>query len=387
MSNLLSQGGYGCVYYPGLNCENEKSKPDKKYVTKLQKKNFNSENEHKISMMVKKIKHYEYFFLPVESQCPIDLISYKNKNKDRLKECEIIKNEKKEYVLMKILYSKNKPVTDVLFSEKVNNKELNVCIYEIYVSCLQGIKLLQENNIVHFDLKSDNILFDPIYNDTKIIDFGLSININNLNENNYKEYFYIYAPEYFLWPLEVHVINYFINMYDNNIIDEEYTNNIANKIANSYVENNKALNIFSDEFNNNYKNLCIFQIKQYIQKYKNKKNIITNLIKFNYTWDNYALSIMMLRIFDLIFKTGFSYYSFFINFSQLLMYNIHPNPLKRFSVTETFNNYIKIYYSESSIQERINMLYDINIEAAGFKMFKEENELLDESISNTKYVA
>ena len=77
MSNLLSQGGYGCVYYPGLNCENEKSKPDKKYVTKLQKKNFNSENEHKISMMVKKIKHYEYFFLPIESQCPINLISYK----------------------------------------------------------------------------------------------------------------------------------------------------------------------------------------------------------------------------------------------------------------------------------------------------------------------
>ena len=73
---------------------------------------------------------------------------------------------------MKILYSKNKPVTDVLFSEKVNNKQLNVCIYEIYVSCLQGIKLLQENDIVHFDLKSDNILFDPIYNDTKIIDLN-----------------------------------------------------------------------------------------------------------------------------------------------------------------------------------------------------------------------
>ena len=42
MSNLLSQGGFGCVYYPGLKCDNEddNNNNNDKFVTKLQKKNF-----------------------------------------------------------------------------------------------------------------------------------------------------------------------------------------------------------------------------------------------------------------------------------------------------------------------------------------------------------
>ena len=43
MSKLLSQGGFGCVYYPGITCNGETDK-DKKYVTKLQRRDFNADN-------------------------------------------------------------------------------------------------------------------------------------------------------------------------------------------------------------------------------------------------------------------------------------------------------------------------------------------------------
>ena len=36
MSKLLSQGGFGCIYYPGLKC-NGKSEYNKNVVSKLQK--------------------------------------------------------------------------------------------------------------------------------------------------------------------------------------------------------------------------------------------------------------------------------------------------------------------------------------------------------------
>lgn len=52
-----------------------------------------------------------------------------------------------------------------------------------YIHILKGIKLLLENNVVHYDIKGDNILFDEIKEIPIIIDFGLSININKLNMN------------------------------------------------------------------------------------------------------------------------------------------------------------------------------------------------------------
>ena len=43
MSKLLAQGGFGCIYYPGINC-NSKPTSDK-FVSKIQKRNQTSENE------------------------------------------------------------------------------------------------------------------------------------------------------------------------------------------------------------------------------------------------------------------------------------------------------------------------------------------------------
>ena len=71
MSNLLSQGGFGCVYYPGLKCDNEdesKKETNKNFVTKLQKRNFTSNNELNIGLTIKKNKYYEFFFFFFFSQ-------------------------------------------------------------------------------------------------------------------------------------------------------------------------------------------------------------------------------------------------------------------------------------------------------------------------------
>ena len=388
MSNLLSQGGFGCVYYPGLKCDNEddnKKNDNDKFVTKLQKKNFTSNNELNIGLTIKKSEYYKYFFLPVVSQCPVNIKVYKKKYEEQLKECDVIKDDDKKYMLMKIPYVKNKPVVEAIFNETNDKKHLMISIMELYTASLKAIGILIEKKIVHFDLKSDNILYDTQINHMKIIDFGLSIPIEKLQKENLKDYFYIYAPEYFVWPLEAHVINFLIHEYDGTNVDKKYVDDISNKIATEYVENNKGLNMFSREFRSKYMELCVLQIKKYL-KTDNKNTIINNLIKYYETWDNYSISIMLLRIVDLLFPNEFVENMFYEVFSQLLLYNIHPNPLKRFNISETFNKYYEIFYLNENVETYFEAFNSIDIDFdEGIESFKKENDLLNNSINKTIY--
>ena len=64
--------------------------------------------------------------------------------------------------------------------------------------------------IVHLDIKPNNLLYSLKDMSPLLIDFGISIPMKSLDEKNKWEYFYAYIPEYYIWPLEVHVINYYI---------------------------------------------------------------------------------------------------------------------------------------------------------------------------------
>ena len=45
MTHLLEQGGFGCVYYPGINCTQGKILNNSKVVTKLVVNDFTADNE------------------------------------------------------------------------------------------------------------------------------------------------------------------------------------------------------------------------------------------------------------------------------------------------------------------------------------------------------
>ena len=67
----------------------------------------------------------------------------------------------------------------------------------------------------------------------------------------------------------------------------------------------------------------------------------SDILQFSNTWDNYALSIMFLRILIGIHRTIDKKNKFIILFMKLLVSNIHLNPLKRLSIdstTKQFNN-------------------------------------------------
>ena len=91
MAQLLNQGAYGCIYYPGFTCKGNASK-NKKYVTKLELKDKTSINEIEISNIIKKIKNHTKYFSIIEKHCEIKLNTFKKKTASSLSECDVVNN-------------------------------------------------------------------------------------------------------------------------------------------------------------------------------------------------------------------------------------------------------------------------------------------------------
>jgi serine/threonine protein kinase len=375
MSKLLSQGGFGCVYYPGIRCTKPKDDSDvdddmSKYVSKLQRANFNSVNEANIGLRVKNNPIYKYFFLPVVSECPVKMASFSKTNEDLVSKCEVIKDIDKAYTLMKIPYANNKPIIEEIFDEIRDKKHVVVSMLESYTHLLKAIQIMIDMDVIHFDLKSDNVLYDSDMNHANIIDFGLSIPIDKLpnkndNDKKYyelmKEYFYLYAPEYYVWPIEVHIINYLLHELE----EGEDISGIAERISEEYVTTNKGLKMLSKSFVADYQEACkrcvldVLDATRPDSLEKRKRGIIDGLIKSYDTWDNYAISIIYLRYIHLLFPDGFPENRFYIQFSQLLLRNIHPDPIMRFSITTARERLYELFYLNEDVDTYIKMIEDI----------------------------
>jgi serine/threonine protein kinase len=330
-SKLLSKGGFGCIFYPGITCKGH-TKKDKNVVTKLQRRDFNSDNEILVGNLIKKIKNYKRYFLPVINNCSVNI---RNIDSHEVKKCDIISSEK-NFVVMDIPFIKNKNLISLLTERNTTNKQKLAFLLQTYIYLLNSIGLLSENDIIHFDLKLDNILIDYNSHIPYIIDFGISVPIKMISKENIKDYFYTFAPEYYVWCLDIIFINYILNDAVGylDIKSIEY-------IVDSYIEFNRGLFIFSDEFKNLYRTACIKQLSKFIHLDNNQ--IIDYYMKFYKTWDNYSLSIIYLKIVHNLLSVSNINNPHLISFVEILTLNIHPDPEKRLSIQQTrekFNNFI-----------------------------------------------
>jgi serine/threonine protein kinase len=343
MSKLLDQGGFGCVYYPGLKCDG-KVNLSKNIVTKLQKKNFRAKNEIYLGELISKIKNYQLFFSPVIRACNINLA---NVDKNALSKCEIIDETKKvEYVIMDLIRINGEQFIDLI--KKLSKKNLIITIFDTYKLLLDGITVLLQNNIVHFDIKSDNILYEKYTNQPIIIDFGISLPMEKITISNVEEYIYVYAPDYYIWPLDVHILSFLIHKTSGKLTQED-----AIKIATDASEYNKSLDLYSDTFKHNYKLLSIEVASRYVGMERNKA--IQALLDNYTTWDNYSLSVIYLKLFFYLFenKVKPKVPDLFVYFSQILSINISPDPRKRMSISETIRTFSEIFYSDETFENYV----------------------------------
>ena len=328
---MLASGGYGCVFSPAINCDGT-ALISNKYVSKVQVYNKYAIREIKIGKKITEIIGYTTHFVPIIKHCRVELGEIEDKDHGR---CEIFKKRSSnKFTTMKMPFINGTDFIDFMIKNKDNDYIVNKLISS-YNHLLSSINKLIQNNILHFDLKGTNILFDYDSKLPLIIDFGLSsvIDIDNISNDQMKEIFYVFGPDYYIWPLEVHYMAYLINE-NSNPTDDDLID-----IVKEFVDNNKGLiQNFSPFFIKKYKEKCVNQLKYYnsFQTFEERKKYIMG---FWTTFDNYSLSIMYLKFIHFINTNGYTDNKFIIHFTELLLQNIDPNPENRLDISDTIQKF------------------------------------------------
>lgn len=350
MSKLLSQGGFGCVFYPGIRCDD--ASPDDEVVTKVQNNDFNAKNEIIIGSLVEKLPLYQWYFLPVINDCPINI---KKLNKESVMSCDVFSEatnkSKLNFIAMDIPYINGTDFVSLI--EKSETKKGVLILSEAYRHLLTCLEKLEELSIIHLDIKLDNILFEKNNGQPRIIDFGISIPIKNLSKKTLKTYFYAYVPEYYLWCPTIHLINFCLHETDKKLTSDDLA-----EVASQCVSLNRSLDMFSPNFVDKYRE----QLLKFFETFKGNKpiDVVDKLLKYKNTWDQYSLSIMYLNILFSIFPDASNGNTFILMFSKLLLKNIHPDPSLRLTISETRNNFDNIFFIEGDISTYLSLATSFN---------------------------
>lgn len=280
-TKLLSQGGYGCVYYPGVKCNQTL---DKTYISKLMIDNKNSRNEYNISTIIRNnVQDYKDFFIIMEKKCKVNYNLIDKIKKD----CDIVK-KKKKFIMMYSKYIESYELIDYLKTKKITD----LLLLDILSNILNKIIILYEAGIIHMDLHFRNILVSKETHKLFIIDFGLALNKNKFYDNNslnmtyLKEFWSYYKTNVIYWPIEYCLLSLLIK--EDELLNKEL---IMDTIEDYY--NNS---IYSTFINN--KSKFIDSTYDYFKQFEtmNKKKTIKELLTFSYSWDYYRLGIKLLTI-------------------------------------------------------------------------------------------
>jgi serine/threonine protein kinase len=311
---LINQGAYGCIFYPGIRCDGKKDMPN--FITKIQKHAKTVQNENAISNLVRTIKGYTKYFAPIVKQCPIKLTQLKTSD---VKECKVLSDASAEdakhstYISNKIRYVGKLNLRKYVLKKTEDKKSMST-IYKTHLYILKSLQKLVEKQIVHYDIKYNNIMFDLKLHVPIIIDFGLSIHLPNLSPSTYRNAFYVYET-YTYWCMDIMLCNYIFRVitYEESkhikITKEELTQIYMDFMYGSQSAYEKPLSIENDAFNlNNLTDKSTYQdFKEKYTKYYNKFvgktwfELYEHLIQYANTWDNYSIAITYLLIMDDIY--------------------------------------------------------------------------------------
>jgi len=356
----LSQGAYGCVFYPGFDCEGDLQ--SKKYITKLEVKKKSVINEFDIGEHIRNnIKNYNTMFAPILSYCPI-LVSKINKRS--VTECDLIRKKDKILYSTKIRYVGQKTLEPYLYSlleEKKDSSFFNKQLFETHIYLTNSMEKLIQNKIVHFDMKENNILYDNKQHLPIIIDFGLSFRIDLLKSDiAYRKAFFIFVSTCTWWCLEISIISFVVfktyNRYNSSFSNKKMK--ISSSWMKDTIDMNHLLDIVDDYYNNNYNIILISKYwgkeveiskqkwKDYITntlytkdnsgEYTKKtgEEIVKAFMQSWDTWDMFALSFIYLSFLHILCIDCFK------DYQDFLVDYILAVPNERINISDYYNNLV-----------------------------------------------
>ena len=265
-------------------------------------------------------------------------------------------NNNNKYVLLEYNNVKQLDFYDFLFNLQ-NPKLFIFHVLDSYAFLLNSLLNLQQINVCFFNLSIKNIIFTKNYKPL-LQNFDTSLLLDKCSDITYFLKFIDKISVYTYKPIEIHVVFYLIK---NN--EDSLSFSAIDSICNNFVKNMSILSLFSQKFRETYYKKSMDCLKKYINKPKSE--IITQIITYSNTWDNYELSILYLHIIGNISRTFLLKDTFMNKLTNILTNNIGPDPLKRDSIVVTIEKFDKLFYEYPNWEyineiskEKMKNLYD-----------------------------
>lgn len=358
---LINKGSYGCIYKPGLKCNSKENELKENEISKVQLVNKFSIKEMEISKKIieKYKKDYQEHFSPILESCgDIEIKEVENE----IKKCTVLE-ENKKFILNKMKYEGDKILGITLFENKSKEVSLRQYFYSL-IMVLDSIEKLNAIDIIHLDIKSNNIIYNNSKQRPIIIDFGLSGDLEKLkSDDEYeKDIFFTYAYDYEPWCIDLTILTYIIEnkKKKEKITQEEYDMKIK-KIITDYCRNNTSVFL---EMKESYEE----KLKKYFKKYieKNYSDLVEDLKKNAKSWDCYSVLIMYnYLLLDLLNKESnieLKKIEIIKEFVEEIEKNLYKNPDERKGASELkeiFKNIIK-KIEKKELSKRMNEVKKID---------------------------
>jgi hypothetical protein len=293
-------------------------------------------NEVKISKKISTIPHYYNNYEIVVDYHTIEVGS---PNECLLEQLDVILNNENndKYLLISYNSTKNQIFVDFnTFLFHLNTPKMFIFhVLDSYSYLSDSLRNLHSLDICFFDLCPENIVFGENY---KPILKNVQNSLNNchLMNETYISPILRKIKNYIYKPLEIHLLYY---LMINNEITMSYS--LIETISNHYMEGLYFLDLFNENYRENYHKICVECLTQYLNQPKTE--IITKIFTFSKTWDSYSLSIIYIHIFshmNHVFKLQDTIMNDFVTH---LIKNIHPEPTKRETMANLCSTLEEIY--------------------------------------------
>jgi len=347
-----------CTFYkcikPDVDDDVTKKRMNYYHINTMKPFHFFSNNEIHISQTyILKITNYFLYFAPIIKHSKvilseIDDIDFNTdyNHSSANSSANSNTNSASKILLTTSYYSNNiTSFFQMFYNEDLDRKKNHRLVYiknviHSYKYLLNTLQIMNSIQLVHLNIIPNNISFNAHKNPI-LSNFSNSFHLPQMNEERISNLFKSYSLSinsnaFYTHPLEVYIISYLANTKSNSLSHINIENICNEFVKCSITQLHILLEVSPEEnFIQNYKESCIFSLKQYINK--PKTYIINELLKGCSTWDNYNLSmIYIMLLYNYKKEHEYVVNSKFINaFLQILIQNINPIATNRCSAEHT----------------------------------------------------
>jgi len=353
---VIGEGSYGCVHKPSLKCDKKHGRVN--YKNKISKilSTEEAENEMKEYNIIANIDKENGFFLGKPVMCSV---RQSENNLNAISKCEqgyeLLKNINNESLLIMDYGGENLDILSQEFNKMKKTKE-NKDIVKKFLGkahrLFLGIQFLYKNNIIHHDMKPQNILYNKQNNHINFIDFGFTTFKQDVKDSSLKSDNWL-SKYHWSYPLEINYINYNkymdfakLNQSEKKEVFDTIVNNLKNgendkcslamSILFSYIIPEHVSETAKNKMIDLYLNDYHIMLQENITK-DGYENFINKSLE---TLDLYGLGIAFFLLVNScrhLFKK-----SFIKELTSLCYYMTTPNLTKRYNIQTALNKYEEI---------------------------------------------